>query len=348
MKHIFFVSSNLTFFIADRVIQLDGLSREQCCLFMVRNYRLPTSYSSIYPHQIVTDYNVDPHTGRVFAGAKFWQTRRNIQAFDALIDPFLQGEEFIWYCPVCSNDICSLMVSRKECAGYYVIEDGLGSYRHFNPQTFTGFRYVLYKFLLKPIWPRIFCVKNHFITTDHPKFRGCIATYDKCFPMHQQYLRVIGNPFGNTKETNLPDVVISVDPWYDLLDHQQIEELYKRLSEVITERGYTRLACKFHPRFDAPQNAAFRTEYEDVLHRYFSNMEILPSDTILEQILCQPTQAFYSGLSSVALYVSMAGVKCYTFMPLVEGTKAWGDVTPILREVLEPINIKETRVLAQK
>ena len=337
MKHIFFVSSNLTFFIADRIIQLDGLSREQCCLFMVRNYHLPAAYSAFYTHQLATDYNVDPHTGRVFAGAKFWKTRRNIQAFDQLIDPFLQGEEFIWYSSVCSNDICSLMVSRKECAGYYVIEDGLASYRNFNPQTFTGFRYVLYRCLLKPLWPRIFCVKNHFITTDHPKFRGCIATCDKCFPLHQQYLRVIGSPFERKEEANLPDVVISVDPLCKLLDHQQVEELYKRLSEIITKRGYTRLACKLHPRFDAPQNAAIKAEYVAILQRYFLHMEVLPSEAILEQILCKPTQTFYCGLSSVALYASMAGVKCYSFMPLVEGTKAWEELPPILGEIIEPI-----------
>jgi len=334
MKHIFFVSSNLTFFIANKIIQSDGLQKEQCCLFLVRNYQVPFEYSNEYPHQISTNYNVDPRTGRIFEGIKFWKTYKNICYFDHLIDEFIQNDSFIWYSSVCSNDICSLMVSRKECEGYYIIEDGLASYRNFNPQTFVGWRYWMYKCVLKPLYPRIFCVKNHFITTNHPKFRGCIATSHRCFPLHQAYLRVIGNPFDKAVANQLPDAVISIDPWYSSLDISVIDGVYKAIAGYIAKKNYKNLACKFHPRFEAPQNFTIKKEYTSILKRYFPTIKILSKDIILEQILVSPNQDFYCGVSSVPLYVSLSGVKCYTYMPLVKGTQVWEDVQDVLRDTM--------------
>ncbi|MBQ3673691.1 MAG: hypothetical protein II928_04390 [Paludibacteraceae bacterium] len=338
MKHVFFVSSNLTFFIANKIIQLDGLKKEECCLLLVRNYQLPVSYRDAFPQQITTDYNVDKHTGRVFAGMNVRRTKANILDFDSKVDPFLQGEPFIWYSPVCSNDICSLMVSKPNCTGYYIIEDGLASYRQFNPQTFNGWRYIVYKCVLKPLFPRIFCVKNHFITTNHPKFRGCIATSDKCFPLHQKALRVIGNPFDERKTTdNLPQVVISIDPWYQLLDIDTTERVYRQLSEKICTREQKTIACKLHPRFDAPQNTAIKEQYIHLLKRCFKDCIILPRDSILEQILVAPSQEFYCGMSSVALYVSQRGVQCYSFIPMVKNTPAWEQLPAIMQSIVTPI-----------
>lgn len=339
MKHIFFVSSNLTFFIANKIVQLDGLQKEQCCLLLVRNYQVPPNYAHEYPCQIATDYNVDPHTGRVFAGINIWKTYKNIRDFDYLIYKAINDDSFIWYSPVCSNDICSLMVSRKECVGYYVTEDGLASYREFNPQTFTRWRYWMYKLILKPLYPRIFCVKNHFITTDHPKFKGCIATSTKCFPLHQQYLRVIGSPFEPIHNDLFPDAVISIDPWYNDLNIETINDVYQRLAQYIAKKNYKNLACKFHPRFDAPQNSVIKSEYTSILNHYFPNIHILPKDTILEQILCSPNQDFYCGSSSVSLYVSLVGVKCYSFMSFVRDTPVWEEVPSVLQGTM--INITE-------
>ena len=334
MKHIFFVSSNLTFFIAKKIIQLDGLQKEQCCLLLIRNYQVPSQYTNEFPCQISTNYNVDQRTGRVFEGIKFWKTYKNINQFDQLIDGFVQNDSFIWYSPVCSNDICSLMVSRKECAGYYVTEDGLASYREYNPQTFEGWRFWMYKLVLKPLFPRIFCVKNHFITTDHPKFKGCIATSNKCFPLHQDYLRVIGNPFERVVSDKSPDAVISIDPWYNDLSISEVEKIYQELAQYIAKKNYKSLACKFHPRFDAPQNSAIKNEYTSILKHYFPNIQILPRDTILEQLLCSPKQDFYCGSSSVSLYVSLSGVTCYSFMSLVQGTPVWEKVPDVLKNIM--------------
>ena len=163
MKHVFSVTSNLTFSLVRRIVKVNALSASDCVLLLLRGYKIPVEMERTYAHRVETTYNVDVDNGRVFAGARFWRTQKNIGEFDRLVDAEVGGEDFVFYTSVCSNDICSLMVTKPNCKGFYMIEDGLSSYRDFNPQTFTGIRYWVYRLLLKPLWPRIFEVKNHFI-----------------------------------------------------------------------------------------------------------------------------------------------------------------------------------------
>ena len=214
MKHVFGASSHLVFYQCKKIVELDHLNPDDCIFFFTRNYVCPPKYNSLFKNQIHTQYNVDENNGRVFAGLNLRKTFSNVKSFDNLVDSYIKGEDFIWYSQICNNDFCSLMVTKKNCKGYYVLEDGLGSYRPYNPQTFTGIQYLLYKFVLKPLFPRCFEVKNHFITTEHPKFRGCIATTEYCFPLHQKYLRCIGLPFETTDLGYSPDAILSIDPLY--------------------------------------------------------------------------------------------------------------------------------------
>lgn len=128
MKHVFRISSPLTFFLCKKIMDVKGIDYNDSILFLVRDYAIPQKYSSTFPNVIKTSYNVSPTEGRVFAGLNVFKTHKNIKEFDALIDAEIKGEDFIWYAQICNDDFCSLMVSKKNCKGYYVIEDGLGSY----------------------------------------------------------------------------------------------------------------------------------------------------------------------------------------------------------------------------
>ncbi|MCQ2297350.1 MAG: hypothetical protein MJZ51_01880 [Bacteroidales bacterium] len=324
MKHVFSVSSHLTFYISKRIADLDNIAADDCIFILLRNYHIPEQYYSRFPHQIGTSYNVDQKTGRVFAGRHIMQTNRNIREFDELVDPYLGGEDFIFYTQVCSNDITSLMVTKSNCRGFYVIEDGFPSYLRCNPQTFTGYRYWIYKLLLCPIWRRLFDVKNHFISSDHKKFLGCIATQQSGFPMHQDCLRVVGIPFEKTESDSYPDAIISVDPLYNVLSNEQVDDIYAKVAAFMEQFHYQKVAYKMHPRFDAPQNTAHRQVYLDMLHRHFGNeIEQLPASAVLENMINAHPSDFYSLSSSVSIYASQMGAKCFSYMNLLEGTPAY-------------------------
>lgn len=323
MKYIFGIASHLTFNVSRKIIETDHIPASECCFFLLRNYVIPSEYQSIFTNQLSAGYNVDTTHGRIFEGWKIWKTRRNIRQFDAHIRELTGDDDFIWYASICYNDICSMMVTNDKCKGYYVMEDGLVSYEQ-NTQTFTGWRYWVYKCVLLPLFPRIFVLKNHMVTVEHPKFKGCIGTSELCFPFYKQYLRVIGSPFNPKPYDIKPDAVISVDPlFFKGVSNSEVEALYQKVASFVNAKGYKCVAFKFHPRFGTPNNKSYREFYRSVLVREFSHIIELPQEVVLENLLAWCKADFYSFDSSIALYASKEGATCYSLMPLLKGTPAY-------------------------
>lgn len=340
MKHVFRVSSHLTFFLSKKYIEVKGLNLDDCIIFLVRDYHIPTKYDAMFKHQIHTSYNVSQTVGRVFAGANIFKTRQNIAEFDGLVDPYINGDSFIWYAQICNDDFCSLMVTKKNCVGYYVIEDGLGSYIPKNPQTFVGWRYLMYKFLLKPLWPRIFEVKNNFIYTDSPKFKGCIATSQKCFPLYQQYLEVMEAPFEKQELDVVPEAVVSIDPLYLYMDDVTVKKVYNDLGRYIAQKNYKTVHYKYHPYLNSKANASIKADYKKMIDEMFGDKGIeLSADVVLENLFCTYKCDFYTNRSSVAVYASNMGSTCYSYSPIIQKYKSDYTEFSIVDEYCTPIVI---------
>jgi hypothetical protein len=347
MKYVFGVSSHLTFYIAHRIIAINGLDKQDCMLLLTRNYTLQEHFSRQYPNQLHTGYNITgSKSGRVFAGANIFKTIKNIRVFDALIDPFVKDDTFYYYTQVCSNDLTSLMATKKNCKGFYVIEDGLSSYRDFNPQTFTGLRYIIYKLFLNTFFHRIFACKNHFIASESPKFKGCIATLPNCFPLHQDKLQVIGLPFETIDLGFSPDALLSIDPLYLHFSEDVIRNVYADIAQFIKTKSYKTIAYKYHPNFFAPTNTGHKNKVDNILKSLFGDSLVeLDKSVVLENVLQTYRCDFYTDNSSVAIYGSIAGSKCYTYIPILRkyiDTKRLNEIypnIPFLNKSFIPIDV---------
>lgn len=338
MKHVFGVASHLVFYLCNKIIEIDSINPDDCIFFFMRNYHCPEKFNETYKHQIHFESESNSKYSRVFAGLNIKKTKQNIRDFDELVDAYIKGEDFYWYSQICNNDYCSLFVTKPNCIGYYVLEDGIGSYRNINPQTFTGWKYLIYKFVLKPLWPRCFEVKNHFITTDHPKFKGCIATTDYCFPLHQQYLRCVGLPFETVNLNFTPDAVVSIDPLFLWIKQEDEEIVYQRVSDFVKSKRYKCLAYKFHPDFFSKDNVDIKQRYEKLIRHYYGN-DIFEIDGKigLENVLMTYKSDFYTDYSSVAIYAHAMGVTCYSYLPIVrEYSNAYKNI-PLIEEFCVPI-----------
>jgi len=335
LKHFFCISSHLAFSICDHLIRMDRLPIEDCVFLTTRGYRVPLSGAQY--HVVETDLNSSAQTSRLFAGFRVWKTMRNIRLFDELITTHTKGEDYIFYTQICNNDICSVCVTNPYCKGYYIIEDGVGSYKKEDLQTFKGIQYLIYKYFLKPLFPRIYELKNHMIEVDHPKYKGCIATNALCFPSHQDSLRIIGLPFHEEPLPNPPQALLSLDPYYLWLTDIQVEIVIKQLSDFINNQCYKSLAFKAHPYLLANENHDKYVLYKQYLQRYLSiPLEELDAQRCLENILMAHKDCvFYTAVSSVAIYAKVMGVKCYTFAPLI---RQFYDLhVPVVEDICEPI-----------
>ena len=338
MKHLFVASSHLTFYICDKYIAEEGFSKQSCILFLTRDYHIPANFEREYPCIIETDYNqTGQKAGRIFAGANIMKTCKNIKRFDSLVDSYLKGEEFDLYAQVCSNDIFSLFVTKKNCIAYHIIEDGLASYMDYNPQTFCGAKYWMYRLILRPLFYRIFAYKNHFISTESPKYKGCIATCNKCFPLHQEKLRIIGLPFQSIDLGYVPDAILSIDPLFMQTSSKEvIKQIYSEIAAFVNVKGYKIVAYKFHPNFDTEMQKENKAFYRDIISPLFkSKLMEIDSRVALENVLFTYRCDFYTGNSSVAIYGKQMGAKIFSYAKILEEVGLKAEIPSIMADCFE-------------
>ena len=338
MKHFFCVSSNLAFAICNRLIQIDDLQVDDCVFMTTRSYRLPHSAEGY--HVVETALNSSVRSGRLFAGWRVWETKKNLRELDQLIFDHTGGEDFLFYTQVCYNDLCSAFVTNPHCKGYYIIEDGSGSYRKEEIVTFHGWRALLYKWVLKPLCPRIYTLKSKMVEVNHPKFKGCIATNELCFPLHQDARRVIGLPFHPEPLEHAPQALISLDPYYLWLTDEQVRCVMEQLGNYINDKHYQRIAFKPHPYLLTAENHSRYVLYKEWIQQYIhGDLEELGGQVSLENtIMAHKDCDFYTAYSSVAIYAKAMGVHCYTFAPLMR--QYCNVFVPVVEDMCTPIEPK--------
>lgn len=339
LKYFFCISSNLAYSICDLLIQLDGLPISDCVFLTTRNYQLPPKTPSY--HAVETGLNASKNSGRLFAGWRVRKTISNIRQFDQLVNECTKGDDYFFYTQVCCNDICSVCVTNPRCKGYYIIEDGSASYRKDDIVTFQGWKAIFYRLVLKPLFPRIYTLKGKMVEVDHPKFKGCIATNQLCFPNHQDKLRVIGMPFHPEPLDIALQALISLDPYYLWLTDVQVQSVLEKLGTYITKKNYLHVAYKPHPYLLTEENHERYIFYKQCMHRYIkADLIELGAQVSLENTLMAHKDCdFYTAVSSVAIYAKAMGIKCYTFAPIMR--QYCNLSVPEVEDKCIPINIKQ-------
>lgn len=312
MKYILGVQSPLTFYLVHRIITLNHFDPKDCLLISGRNYHIPEKYESTYPNVWVMNYGGGT-VGRIFSGIHFIQTRRNIQSFDAKIDAFTGGDDYDCYLTYCGDDICNLLVTKTNCRHYYIVEEGMGIYEDCDQKTFSGWKQIFFKYFLKPLYPRLYAIKEYQFNPYHPKFNGFYGVSPDSFAFFKNFPKmVVGNPFETVDIGFSPDAVLSIDPFFKYMDTDKVDTIFRQLSLYLRPKNYKTIVYKYHPLFGVFPDK--QKAYDEILHRYFGNNIVQLDDTaVLENILMTYKSDFYSNGSSVQRYGVIAGAKCYDF-----------------------------------
>lgn len=326
MKHIFGIQSHLTFYVAHKIIRLKQFNPDDCIFISGRNYKIPDKYNTTYKHIYMFQYG-GGKIGRIFSGINILRTLKKIKQFDKIIDDFTGADFYDCYISYCGDDIANLLVTKKNCVAYYLTEEGIGVYNDKNPKIFSGWRYLVYRMVLRPLFPRLFDIKENYQYPKHPKFKGFYAISSQAYPLFHDYpITVIGNPFETIDLGYSPDVVISIDPFYKDFGIDTVDKIYYHLSTYIKKKNYKTITCKFHPMFGVFPDK--KKEYDEILHRYFGNDIIQLEDTVvIENLLMTYKCDFYSYGSSIQIYGTIVGAKCYDFSSFLnKDTKSISDI----------------------
>jgi hypothetical protein len=321
------------------IIRHNDIPLVDCLLISTRDYTIPAEDKPLECNYLFFKGGWNDKRYRMFSGLKIWKTIENRNNFDKLIFDNTQGDKYQCFLGSCADDLANLLVTHKNCTGYYIYEEGMASYNPHIPPIFSGLRHLIFKCFLKPFFPRFYSIKEYNIYPFYYKFKKFIAISQRCFPTHNESEKlIINNPFKPIKLDFVTDAIVSIDALLLFIGKESAHEVYLQLLKYISSQNYKKIAYKFHPWFYIHPEE--KKEYQQLITTVLGNNAIeLHENIILERVLTTYKCDFYTGYcSSVCIYGAFAGAKCYLATPLLKKYNISFDNLP-LKDMLYDIDI---------
>lgn len=315
MKHLIFVHSHLSYSVINQYFVENNINPADCLFILAARYsHLPegNNYKNFirFPEELLPDgYKRVFHNNNIITGYK------NIRYIEELINTYFHGDSFYMYQTTTTHDCFSALVTMKQCKGYYLVEEGSASYYHKSevPKQFHGISAICVSILSK-ILPRFYALKSSSFSFNNKYFLGTVATTRNAFPDFPGEHIIINPPFTKVVLDYVPDVILSIDSSIMIsLGNVFPAELYKKVAEFFSRQGYKKIAYKFHPKYFADPELA--ESYRKGLSAIFGKDIVeLDEKCQLENYFLSYPIDFCSDFSSVGIYASNFGRKCYSYM----------------------------------
>ncbi len=329
MKHLFVVHSGITCMVAKQYIKESNISFDDCLFIVRRNIKLPDSiinsikYIVKYPQEVLKDGD-----DRVFAKNNLIKGLKNTKLLEDKVNEYFNGQEFSLYLPnTASCDLMSVLVTMKTCSEFYLFEEGLGHYikrENLKTTQYMGMNPFVFK-TLRCLLPRFYKLRDEHYSMSSNKYVGHIGISEDAFPEYHGKKILIKCPFDEISINFKADVVLSIDAGIlHYFDNKTTTELYEKLAITFKEKGYEKIAYKFHP--DYYENENVLNDFRTLLKNLFGeDIKELEPDTLLENYIITCKADFYSDRSSVGFYVSKYGINNYSYYNLIKGISAGYD-----------------------
>lgn len=308
-KHVFFVFSHITFYIAKSIQSYLGLEEEQVLYLTGRNYQN-------YYHQLNT-ISFDQEYKKLYKlnEKNFFKGWPVISRIDEKID-FYISEEYCLYIPHLRNPLFQIIASNRKCREIHFIEEGSLAYLK---QPYIEPKEKIIKYLRRLI---VF-IFNHFKLYGLGRYykishfeidffkKSSVHLFFTISDYGFKYIRhhkVIKLPFYKDEEIllshiNLSYPILIFDAWRNLNDYSILELAFKTLNSKLL---LNRFNIKFHPE----QNKEQRKRLIILLNQNNIDFNIIPDEIPLEQIFIKTSNHTIIGfMSSLLNYADMMGHK---------------------------------------
>lgn len=319
IKHVFVVHSHITWLVTQLVILNKKLSRDEIVIVTGRNYKIDKlgyiqikypSFNNISPYKYIgLNLNNKDHILEV----KRWNNK---------IAKLIKGD-FLAYVPHLWHVTAKLLVSHKNCIGYFYIEEGMASYddrlakiKKINTKEFLS---SWFKFRNKN-FTTLFLTTN-FFNFHHGKYKGAFCFSDDCFKNSKSKtifdIASLASIYTPPKPLNCDCIVV-----FDTISISKFITTEESLSIVenvifpsLKQKRFNTVAIKLHPDH---YTARGLNEADAILKLFVSNNDIttvvLPETFILETYLIHYKIPIYCYVSSLSIYSSLLNGKVFTLI----------------------------------
>ena len=305
MNHLFYLHSNITCLSSYEMIFNLQKRGEEVTIILSRNLKWPFS---LKVNRIVniSRMNFFLHTKvdkirslRSYILALYCKKRMK-----NYINSIVGEDDYIAYIPNYKSMIISNLCERKQCKGYYYIEEGTLSY--FSIDYAKKVMHYSNFFKLLSV---VLMVNYDFALKQTKKFKGTISINESAFPWNNKQKIITSLDAVNLNCVQIIEKKMDIIILPSLIHPTEVYmEIIDRLLLRIENRNL--VALKFHPKSSNRENQKFA---ELIHYLDYKGIQILPDYFIVEFNLKQYKSNIYSIIekSSLLLYSLLLGGKSY-------------------------------------
>lgn len=334
MKHVFIIHSNITYLAALGVICKEKIDLKEVVIISWRKFKQDTP---------VRIYNLIPYSLKqsLLHPIDYLFTVRYL---DRQITKLVNNEPYIAYTEAlyCFHDI---VVTHPLCQKFHFIEEGLAVYDNapeWSKQTYNysckpSYRYKGLSGIKRKLSDILMIIKGYKL-----EMLGLPAFYNAYFNakginfygfsdysfygvqnLHRISLKEVKECFSwNLYYNKLENVDIWIGQNSPAEDKEAIDKYVKAIEEgcakKLISQGKNKIMVKFHP----VEEMYAKRQTLKMFEKNGINVEIIPDDVILEiELFNAKNVTLYSVSSSLLVYASMLGIKCYSIWRYLYNTE---------------------------
>lgn len=297
MKHVFWVHSHITFYMALATIKYRCLDISDVVFLTDRKYR------NRYFRYVMNDFS--EYAGKLspFTLKTVFNLRKIIKRMDSRLAEVCHNDNYIVYLPHLSHPVLQLLVTNKQCRGFHFMEEGMANYVPKNYESHflefsTGLQWCLdvFNFFHRRICLghkrfgrfRNYAFEPSYFYLDSPYCRRDIIVVPLKLPRHEVETRI---------PENAAVIILSPLSRYHLVS----DEGYRRCCNFLIEKvaEYTKsVYVKSHPATYTRELSMIR----DIAETNGCEMVEIGHDEPIEQLLLSLDGNVVAGIDSSVLF----------------------------------------------
>jgi|SRR5882724_9458511 len=324
MKHIFWVHSYITYFVAKKIIAEKKLDKKDVIFLKARNFDLSDSYIDFKQLDLVYKFSI----------RNILRNWRLISRYDRWIDKIAGKNKYILYYPHTALRYLDYLLTNKNCQGYCLMEEGMAAYsNNLKPVRYkkVHFSAMVIKDLI--MYRGRVSHSRSFYNDDYLYAYGlselAFEGFSRRLIFDREFNEYLSSPF-EIKENDILFMLSSMVDTGEISEEKYIESVIfslKKYFELYNQRQFQfppTLYIKSHPGTDVDSHYFIRL-MSLIKSFYTPKIEVkLWNFGPVEALLCQKELVLLAIDSSVMLYAAMNGIKVYcfqdVFIPFVKHT----------------------------
>jgi len=345
MKHLFYIHSHLSKLVSELVIEYEGINKMDIVFLLFRNMDIKDCGYKVIKFPYGDESIYFKYHKNIF------KSYRKLYNYSNFIDELTSNEPFFLYTPHVMKKVVQIIINKKKCLGYSILEEGSASYlaeeklNQYYPERKVNLRGRI-GYLGK--------IKNSkFVDSNYNKVYGLnkfsFPGYKRKINLSDNFLSYNDGCDYNMYEGSSIIVLDGTSIYDDVSQGINVYSIYTILEHI----KFNKISLIFYKHHPSQYGTIEEKLYDKIFYKYRDKLiinKIKPFTSIESIMLNTKNLKIYISTSSIGIYGLVLGHKVYSTAKILSDvdSSVWDQMNMYPNHLLNKINYLKNELLKMR